>query len=92
MDTLESLQAELTVVAQQLSYIYSNLHMSRLEIQTPNGKTAVWHTDFAKTLELLEKKKLSLQNRIALLDGTELQSVVNWGMPSRAVPIVYTGN
>lgn len=92
MDTLESLTAELVIVNQQIGYIYANMHMQRLEIQTPHGKTVVWHSDFGKTLNLLEERKLNLQNRIALLEGASSQSIINWDMPARAVPIVFKGN
>lgn len=92
MDTVESLDADLIVVTQQISYIYANLHMQRLEIETPHGKTVVWHSDFRKMLNILEERKLNLQNKKALLEGTQSQSVINWDMPARAVPIVFKGN
>ena len=90
--TVEELQAELVIVSGQISYIYANMHMERLEIQTPHGKTVVWHADFAKTLDLLQKRKAWLQSEIARLLGLDAEGPVDFSRPSQSVPIVFTGS
>jgi len=88
--TIEEYQSELVIINTQISYIYKNLHLQRLEIQTVHGKTVIQHANFADVLKTLQARKAWLEDAIAALEGT-LNSIVDTSRTPRAIPLVYRG-